>query len=85
MESGSVIVPPAQGTYGSIARNMLLGKLFNEWDASFKHWKFKERLSGSRLTTNSSSPVIGSGSLRELQLGLKNGKRYLGLDKEVLT
>jgi len=45
MENGSVIVPPAQGTYGSIARNMLRGKPFNEWDASlFKNWKFKERL-----------------------------------------
>jgi hypothetical protein len=45
MENGSVIVPPAQGTYGSMARNMLRGKPCNEWDASlFKNWKFKERL-----------------------------------------
>jgi hypothetical protein len=47
VENGSVIVPPAQGTYGSMARNMLRGKPYNEWDASlFKNWKFKERLGG---------------------------------------
>jgi hypothetical protein len=45
MENGSVIVPPAQGTCGSMARNMLRGKPFNESGASlFKNWKFKERL-----------------------------------------
>jgi hypothetical protein len=45
MDNGSVIVPPAQGTYGSKARNMLRGEPFNAWDASlFKNWKFKERL-----------------------------------------
>jgi hypothetical protein len=52
MENGSVIVPRAQGTYGSMARNMLRGKPFNEGDASsFKNWKFAKNGSAS----NSSS------------------------------
>lgn len=41
----SAIVPPAQGTFGNMPRNMLRGKGFEGWNASVtKQWKFKERL-----------------------------------------
>ena len=45
MSNGSVIVPPAQGTYGNMGRNMLHGQPLREWDLSVsKNWKIKERL-----------------------------------------
>jgi carboxypeptidase family protein/TonB-dependent receptor-like protein len=44
-ENGSAIVPPAQGTFGTMRRDSLLDKPFREWDLSVtKNWKFKERL-----------------------------------------
>ena len=43
--NGSVIVPPAQGTFGTMARTALRAAPFQEWDMSIsKSWKFKERL-----------------------------------------
>jgi hypothetical protein len=45
MQNGAVIVPPAQGTFGSMGRDVLRGKGFSEWDLSVvKNWVFKERL-----------------------------------------
>jgi hypothetical protein len=45
MAGNSVIVPPAQGTYGSMARNSLFGSGFHQWDLSVtKNWRIKERL-----------------------------------------
>ena len=45
MQGNSVIVPPAQGTFGSMQRNELRGQSFENIDFSiFKDWKFKERL-----------------------------------------
>lgn len=43
----TVIVPPAQGTYGNMGRNILRwGQPFREWDFSVtKTWKIRERLS----------------------------------------
>jgi hypothetical protein len=42
---GSAIVPPAQGTYGTMTFNQLRGKGAGLWNASVtKDWKFKERL-----------------------------------------
>ncbi len=45
-ENGTAMVPPAQGTFGTMSRNGLrTGLPFREWDASVtKSWKFKERL-----------------------------------------
>jgi hypothetical protein len=44
MEGNSVILPPAQGTYGTMGRDVLRGKGFNQWDLSLtKNWKLKER------------------------------------------
>jgi Carboxypeptidase regulatory-like domain/TonB dependent receptor len=44
-KNGSVIVPPAQGTFGTMTRSTLRGAAFSEWDMSVtKSWKFKERL-----------------------------------------
>lgn len=44
-ENGSAIVPPAQGTFGTMRRNTLTDKPFHEWDISLtKNWKFRERL-----------------------------------------
>ena len=44
MQGNSVIVPPAQGTFGTMSRNELRGLPFTNVDFSiFKNWKFKER------------------------------------------
>jgi hypothetical protein len=41
----SVIVPPAQGTFGNMYRNQITGAPFYEWNFSVaKQWKYKERL-----------------------------------------
>jgi hypothetical protein len=46
MSGGSVMVPPAQGTYGNMAKNIMRGIYQREWDASVtKDWKLTERLS----------------------------------------
>ena len=46
MEGNSVIVPPAQGTFGTMARDALRGAPFQEWDLSVsKKIKFTERFS----------------------------------------
>ncbi len=43
--NGSAIIPPAQGTFGTMPVNDLRGKGFESWDASvIKDWKIKERL-----------------------------------------
>jgi hypothetical protein len=46
-QNGTAIVPPAQGTYGNMSRNLLSNGLpYREWDASIsKTWKITERLS----------------------------------------
>jgi hypothetical protein len=42
----AVMVPPAQGTYGNMARNMIFGIPQREWDSSLtKEWKITERFS----------------------------------------
>jgi len=43
MEGTAVIVPPAQGTFGTMGRNVLRGKGLRVWDMSVtKAWKFRE-------------------------------------------
>jgi hypothetical protein len=43
-EGNAAIVPPAQGTYGTMGRDVLRGLPTYEWDFSAaKEWKFKER------------------------------------------
>jgi hypothetical protein len=45
MVNGSAIVPPAQGTFGTMRRDMFQSKPVHEWDISIsKQWKIKERL-----------------------------------------
>jgi hypothetical protein len=45
MEGNSVILPPAQGTFGNMRRNEIRGAPFREWNFSVtKEWKFWERL-----------------------------------------
>ncbi len=45
MVGNSVMVPPAQGTFGTMNRYELYGKGFSEWDLSIiKGWKLTERL-----------------------------------------
>jgi hypothetical protein len=40
----TVIVPPAQGTFGNMGRNVLRGQRLRVWDVSLaKNWKIKER------------------------------------------
>jgi hypothetical protein len=40
----SVLLPPAQGTFGTMAKSALFGAAFYEWDFSAsKKWKFQER------------------------------------------
>ena len=42
----SVILPPAQGTFGNMRPGSLIGPSFHEWDLSLsKTWKFGERFS----------------------------------------
>jgi hypothetical protein len=44
MENGTVIVPPAQGTFGNMTRNILRSFGLHQWDMSVtKDWKFRER------------------------------------------
>jgi hypothetical protein len=44
MEGSSVIVPPAQGTFGTMGRDVLRGKGYQQFDMSItKNWKFGER------------------------------------------
>ena len=46
MVNGSAIVPPAQGTYGSMLPDSIKGPGFSGLDASLsKNWKIKERYS----------------------------------------
>jgi hypothetical protein len=46
MQGKSVILPPAQGTFGNMFRNQLIGPWFREWNFSItKIWKFSERFS----------------------------------------
>jgi hypothetical protein len=41
----SVIIPPAQGTFGNLRPGQLIGPGFHEWDLSVrKAWKVHERL-----------------------------------------
>jgi hypothetical protein len=41
----SVILPPAQGTFGTMGKNALFGAAFYEWDFSAsKKWKFRDRV-----------------------------------------
>jgi len=48
MAGSSVIVPPAQGTYGTMSRYQLFGVGYSEWDFSIsKAWKIKERLNAT--------------------------------------
>jgi hypothetical protein len=42
----SVILPPAQGTFGTMGKSALFGAAFYEWDFSAsKRWKFRDRVS----------------------------------------
>jgi hypothetical protein len=44
-EGGSVMIPAAMGTFGTMGRNMFRGMAYYNWDASiFKDFKFGERL-----------------------------------------
>jgi hypothetical protein len=44
MEGNSVILPPAQGTFGNMAPGALIGPAFHEWDLSLsKKWTIHER------------------------------------------
>jgi hypothetical protein len=44
MQGNSVIIPPAQGTFGNMAPGALIGPAFQEWDLSLsKTWKIRER------------------------------------------
>jgi hypothetical protein len=47
LEGGAVIVPPAQGTFGTMGRNVLRDEPLKNWDISvLKNWKFRERFTG---------------------------------------
>jgi hypothetical protein len=46
MMDNAVMVPPAQGTYGNMTKNMIFGIPQREWDSSLtKTWKITERFS----------------------------------------
>ncbi|HEY2118567.1 MAG TPA: hypothetical protein VGH37_05225 [Candidatus Acidoferrum sp.] len=114
-KGGSILIPPAFGTFGTLGRNVFRDTGFRNWDFSVvKNWKFGERYTaqfraeffnilnhpqianpyggpsqyGAGLTDDPSqttllgcgcattdvaaaNPVIGSGSNRAVQLGVK--------------
>jgi Carboxypeptidase regulatory-like domain/TonB dependent receptor-like, beta-barrel len=44
-QGGAIMIPPAAGQFGTMARNLFYGSRFVNWDFSvFKDWRFKERL-----------------------------------------
>jgi hypothetical protein len=46
MQGNSVIIPPAQGTFGNMSPGALIGPAFHEWDLSLsKTFKIRERFS----------------------------------------
>ncbi len=48
MAGSSVMVPPAQGTFGDMSRYEIFGPGFEEWDFSVsKAWRIKERLNAT--------------------------------------
>jgi hypothetical protein len=68
MQGSSVIIPPAQGTFGNMAPGALIGPAFHEWDLSLsKAWKIRERI-GLQATIsafnviNSRSYILQGGS-----------------------
>jgi hypothetical protein len=112
MQGGSVLIPPADGTYGTAGRSIFRDSGFRDWDMSVtKDFKFRERLTAqfraeffnvlnhpnfanpyggpNGYANNDPSggvgmgcgcvtpdvagqnPVLGSGSNRAIQLGLK--------------
>jgi hypothetical protein len=112
MQGGSVLIPPAEGTYGTAGRNIFRDSGLRDWDMSVtKDFKFRERLTAqfraeffnflnhpnfanpyggpNGYANNDPSngvgmgcgcvtpdvagqnPVLGSGSNRAIQLGLK--------------
>ncbi len=45
MQGGSVLIPPAEGTYGTAGRNIFRDSGLRDWDMSVtKDFKFRERL-----------------------------------------
>jgi hypothetical protein len=67
MQGNSVIIPPAQGTFGNMRPGSLVGAPFHEWDLSLsKAWKIHERF-GLQATLsafnvlNSFSYAVGNG------------------------
>jgi len=67
MQGNSVIIPPAQGTFGNMRPGSLIGAPFHEWDLSLsKAWKIHERF-GLQATIsafnvlNSFSYAVGNG------------------------
>jgi hypothetical protein len=67
MQGNSVIIPPAQGTFGNMRPGSLIGAPFHEWDLSLsKAWKIHERF-GLQATIsafnvlNSFSYNVGNG------------------------
>jgi len=64
-ENGTVIVPPAQGTFGNMGRNILRNGLpFREWDMSVtKNWKIKEKFNvqfRAEAFNVTNAPIYGS-------------------------
>jgi hypothetical protein len=52
----SLILPPAQGTFGTMGKNALFGAAFYEWDLSVsKRWRFRDRVGYSFVPNFSTS------------------------------
>jgi hypothetical protein len=51
MSGSSVILPPAQGTYGNMGSNMFRGRRLKIWDMSVtKNWNIKEKVTAQFRT-----------------------------------
>ena len=70
MSGSSVIVPPAQGTFGTMARDLFRGQGFRVWDLTvMKNWIIKER-----VTTQFRAEFYNLlNSTQFAQLGISNG------------
>lgn len=70
MSGSSVIVPPAQGTFGTMARDLFRGQGFRVWDMTImKNWTIKER-----VTTQFRAEFYNLlNSTQFAQLGISNG------------
>jgi len=91
MMGSSVIVPPAQGTFGTMSRNAIYGLGFWEWDMSIiKSWRIKERITAQFRAefynlTNSTQFYVPNASLNSPStFGAANATPDVGVNSPIV-